>query len=568
MRYLLCLWLFSYACLAVEENTASEITAPTAASPALIEAILDRASEYAVKSTIHYNDLRGNFGESVMQKSFIRHLGESGNWHSVTPRLGRQGIDGLFLRYKSNGLPDRIMVVESKFGSSRLGHTTDGRQLSWDWTRKRLAGLSGRYRSLSKDLSQHKVIMGKALPSRGARHVISLPLGDTKQSVVFWRENAKGPWHCTGKINDVKKLQTRVNTLSDFLEHGANNQNMVKRYLYQLDVVNNQLVIKVKDAAKLNTTGSMKNLSVKRSFSISLSSQELQRYKTIAKAELTNVIAKKLPHLSDTEIKSFANTIADNTDNLESVLRNQQVRTVNQQIAINSLKWGAVGGGLAATFEGVNSYLATGEVDWERVGKAGVTGFISAGAGAWIAQAIPVWATRSNNLMYKTAQIAGFGHARLGAQVLAGSTGFLVGDLIYAYGGALAGLHDWEMANTMSTISAISVGASTLAYAGVMAYATAFGTASTGAAISSLSGAAATNAAMAWLGGGAVSAGGGGVAAGSAVLGATTAGVGIVIAFVAWQGYDWYNQDEDNNRIEYTLKKLQTLPALQAIPPL
>lgn len=51
-----------------------------------------------------------------------------------------------------------------------------------------------------------------------------------------------------------------------------------------------------------------------------------------------------------------------------------------------------------------------------------------------------------------------------------------------------------------------------------MAIATAFGTASTGTAISALSGAAATNAALAWLGGGALAAGGGGMVAGNAFL--------------------------------------------------
>ncbi len=48
--------------------------------------------------------------------------------------------------------------------------------------------------------------------------------------------------------------------------------------------------------------------------------------------------------------------------------------------------------------------------------------------------------------------------------------------------------------------------------------ATTFGTASTGTAISALSGAAATNAALAWLGGGALAVGGGGMAAGQALL--------------------------------------------------
>lgn len=51
-----------------------------------------------------------------------------------------------------------------------------------------------------------------------------------------------------------------------------------------------------------------------------------------------------------------------------------------------------------------------------------------------------------------------------------------------------------------------------------MGIATTFGVASTGTAISALSGAAATNAALAWLGGGALAVGGGGMAAGNAFL--------------------------------------------------
>ena len=58
----------------------------------------------------------------------------------------------------------------------------------------------------------------------------------------------------------------------------------------------------------------------------------------------------------------------------------------------------------------------------------------------------------------------------------------------------------------------------TLAPSAAMWVATTFGTASTGTAISALSGAAATNAALAWLGGGALAAGGGGMAAGNAFL--------------------------------------------------
>lgn len=57
----------------------------------------------------------------------------------------------------------------------------------------------------------------------------------------------------------------------------------------------------------------------------------------------------------------------------------------------------------------------------------------------------------------------------------------------------------------------------------------AFGTASTGTAIASLSGAAATNATLAALGGGAIAAGGGGIALGTTILGATTLGIGLLV---------------------------------------
>ncbi|MFD1811791.1 hypothetical protein [Rhodococcus gannanensis] len=55
------------------------------------------------------------------------------------------------------------------------------------------------------------------------------------------------------------------------------------------------------------------------------------------------------------------------------------------------------------------------------------------------------------------------------------------------------------------------------------------GVASTGTAISGLSGAAATNATMAWLGGGALSAGGGGMAMGAAALNFVTIGPALLV---------------------------------------
>lgn len=84
-----------------------------------------------------------------------------------------------------------------------------------------------------------------------------------------------------------------------------------------------------------------------------------------------------------------------------------------------------------------------------------------------------------------------------------------------------------------------------------MGIATTFGIASTGTAISTLSGAAATNAALAWLGGGALAAGGGGMAAGKAFL-ALAGPVGWAIAGVALvsSGLLLWKGKSDQNRLE------------------
>lgn len=85
-------------------------------------------------------------------------------------------------------------------------------------------------------------------------------------------------------------------------------------------------------------------------------------------------------------------------------------------------------------------------------------------------------------------------------------------------------------------VGAVGVGAgfavAALGPTAAMGIATTFGVASTGTAISALSGVAATNAALAWLGGGALAVGGGGMAAGNALL-ALAGPIGWAIAGVA-----------------------------------
>ena len=98
---------------------------------------------------------------------------------------------------------------------------------------------------------------------------------------------------------------------------------------------------------------------------------------------------------------------------------------------------------------------------------------------------------------------------------------------------------------------AAGIGVAALGPTAAMGIATTFGVASTGTAISTLSGAAATNAALAWLGGGALAAGGGGMAAGNAFL-AMAGPVGWAIAGVALisSGLFMWKASSEKKRLE------------------
>ena len=87
-----------------------------------------------------------------------------------------------------------------------------------------------------------------------------------------------------------------------------------------------------------------------------------------------------------------------------------------------------------------------------------------------------------------------------------------------------------SLAESVATGAAGGVAAGALVALGAYGAATTFGiTATTGALISSLSGAAATNATLAFLGGGALSAGGFGMAGGMAVLGSVALGPALAV---------------------------------------
>ncbi len=118
----------------------------------------------------------------------------------------------------------------------------------------------------------------------------------------------------------------------------------------------------------------------------------------------------------------------------------------------------------------------------------------------------------------------------------------------------------------------IAAGASVafMAPTAAMWVATTFGTASTGTAISTLSGAVATKAALAWLGGGALSAGGGGVAAGNALLamagpiGWTIAGATLLTSIMLFTSKKAKLNKQKNEEIEAVKNNTEKIREIDA----
>ncbi|SFE51856.1 hypothetical protein [Blastococcus tunisiensis] len=101
---------------------------------------------------------------------------------------------------------------------------------------------------------------------------------------------------------------------------------------------------------------------------------------------------------------------------------------------------------------------------------------------------------------------------------------------VEGFAGALTADVNWLTGAGMAAVTG------TGAFIGIPSVVTTLGAASTGTAISSLSGAAASNATMAYLGGGALSAGGGGIALGTAALGVVTVGPTMLVGGLTLNG--------------------------------
>jgi hypothetical protein len=96
-------------------------------------------SRYPHLTLSQVNQKVGFVNEFLMNKYFT-----STGWKKIEGEVGRNGIDGLFVKTKNGKIVD-VLIAESKYNKSQLGNTKYGRQMTKEWALKKIDDLIKKY---------------------------------------------------------------------------------------------------------------------------------------------------------------------------------------------------------------------------------------------------------------------------------------------------------------------------------------------------------------------------------------------------------------------------------------
>jgi hypothetical protein len=564
---------------------AGNVYIPAVVSPltATTAAITQSARiNYSSRLGVSTNIFRGDFAENLMRGYFSGggDLSSNKTWYSLDPggiyatrggtvslldplKPGRTGIDGLFVQADRRGNPTGLMLGESKFGSSQLGQTTSGKQMSDDWAKARLKAVSTRYERMAA-LAKDGRISQSLTPPKTSQKITELPLSN-KQSARIWYDNTRGSYvYYSKEPVDVKTIARQLNKMGQYTSGAAEGKISVGKNLWRVEVKHDGSFLVTTE--QVDAQGNPVKNTLRRVESLSGRYEQLtSQSKKFLDKSLTDTLTKHFENNgyppetasknAQRELK-MAKTTKNGITDLVKKYNLDQARWNWRASGKVALKVGMIGAGIPVIFD-----VGFASINWLRgerfsldagrtLKNAGLV-FISTSGGTMAGLAVSHFAEKrlvssSQSLLIKMVPESLKNSGRL-SSLLGGATGGLVASAIIAYVPALLNGEDLSAANRMMVTGTASTAAGVLAGYAIIQAAMYVGTASTGTAISTLSGAVATKAALAWLGGGAISAGGLGVTAGGTVVSGGTlliaAGAGFLISKA------WSMLDENNNSV-------------------
>lgn len=466
--------------------------------------IIARADIAYAHAALLRTHAKGNFGEAIAQRSFLRNkLGEavSGKWTSLTPRVGRQGFDHLFVRQRGGKFC--WMVCESKYGSSQLRMNKVGvQQMSWVWIHQRAVRLGDAYLKIA----DRPVTFQKQPWFKSGIRTYEVPLDDGTK-VTFWRDK-KGKWHFDGPKDKLAQAQEKARKMGADLKSPTCN---IRGRKFHITTDGNDVKITLEDLKSSVGSKSVEGsrirgeIVLKDILSKKISDEDLKK-------AIAEELRKKYPNLTDGEVRELAEEIAEKKTNGSLI---KEAMSTAGRIALQS----AAAAGIAAVVDAALQYALTRKMDLRRVAlSAGATAI-----GTTVGQltTIVFIKTKSGASVVRILQRAfKLRSASLMRNSLAGGAGAVATSGVLAYGSVWLGRSSWDDAHQEFISGIVGTAGGALVVTGVTTAVAAWGTAGTGKLIAELSGAPQTNAILAWLG----RLVGGGKFAGEVVLG----GIGIV----------------------------------------
>lgn len=88
----------------------------------------------------HIDNIVGKINESIMVKFF-----KSSGWERIEGEIGRNGIDGLFVKRDKHGNIIDVLIAEAKYNKSQLTNTNCGKQMSKVWLLCKIQELQKEY---------------------------------------------------------------------------------------------------------------------------------------------------------------------------------------------------------------------------------------------------------------------------------------------------------------------------------------------------------------------------------------------------------------------------------------
>ena len=532
---------FAYLAFAWDDSpfSAHNISSASGAAVTAYTSMFAKADIALARSVVSGTTaVKGSLGEAVAGNSYLsKYLANSGNWVSISPRIGQNGMDHVFLKINpKDGSPRSIMVGESKYNTSPLGMTKDGIQLGSRWTAQRLRALGNIYLRLTN------VTQRAPLPTIKPSHDLTVVLKNGK-TVHFWRSSEMDTWKADCLQSELAEAKRMAQAYGSYLN--AADEGKIRSRLFQIKPDGDSLTITIKDASNLDELGSDAGLTV--TGKIKLDGVLKEHLPDDVRQDIAKALKHKLPGLTDKDVDKLSRELTQKMTVGESLKRYSNW-DVAKKVTFNA----GIAAALAFSIDAGIQYFSSDEVNWGQTALAGGAAFTGAMASLGI-----------NLALMHSQWMAQLGsHLNCSAQLLNSMASSTIGGIVfsglYAIGGWYLGYIDTTTARRSAIAGIGGSLAGMAAGAGTMALVVAYGTASTGTAIASLSGVAATNASLAFLGGGAVSAGGGGMVAGAAVLGGIVTITAVAVTTVIVVSYQIYDSVEETKRITKVCNRIDT----------